>query len=188
VHSCWCILLIECGLNSNFYLNSNLFELEIEKIRNRKRKAKPKTQLNPRPRPGPLSLFPVTAQHSPLQPSSFPRGPASFFPQPARARHLPSPLPGLPRLSTSRSSPATHPYPARYTRLPTGPARQRVARIARVARHPASLHRPTHQRASATSHRPPGPARQHPLLPFLPGSAQRPPGITGEVAGIPIPP
>ena len=99
-----------------------MFELEIEKIRNRKRKAKPKTQLNPRPRPGPLSLFPVTTQHSPLQPSSFPRGPASFFPQPPRAHHLPSPLPGLPRLSTSRSSPATHPYPARYTRLPTGPA------------------------------------------------------------------
>ena len=33
-----------------------------------------------------------------------------------------------------------------------------------------------------------GPTRQRSSLPFLPGSAQRPPGITGEVAGIPIPP
>ena len=112
MHSCWCILLVECGLNSNFYLNSNLFELEIGKIRNRKRKAKPKTQ----PLPGPPP--------SPLRPSSFPRGPAPFFPQPARARHLPSPLPGLPR---ARSGPNAH-AGVHLTPHSPGPACQRSAR------------------------------------------------------------
>ena len=114
-----------------------MFELEIEKIRNRKRKAKPKTQLNPRPRPGPLSLFPVTAQHSPLQPSSFPRGPASFFPQPARACHLPSPLPGLPRLAqlTRAQSPARAGLLAQQ---PTRPHRASPSSLTARPRAPAS--------------------------------------------------
>jgi len=69
------------------------------------------------------------------------------------------------------------------------------ARLARVAQHASKraacdcathLPAPTLTRAYSLCHA--GPARQRSSLPFLPGSAQRPPGITGEAAGIPIPP
>ena len=134
MHSCWCILLIECGLNSNFYLNSNLFELGIEKIRNRKEN---QTQYEAQTRPA----FPAAQTHSSL---SLPVGPvhpsSSFFSRSVRPTLWPSsrqrtrvPRPAHPRsaCSLSLTAPQAHPpapqpaLPASAPhRLPPGPARQ----------------------------------------------------------------
>ena len=69
LHSCWCIILIECGLNSNLYLNSNFVWIRNRKEReNRDRKGAQtlelaQTQNNPahgktQPNPPSLRAFP----------------------------------------------------------------------------------------------------------------------------------
>jgi hypothetical protein len=93
LHSCWCILLIECGLNSNFYLNSNLFELEIAKIRNRKEN---QTQYEAQSSP----LGPKPSLHS-IRPSN-PLSPIPF----ARPVPTPSAHPARGPVPSSRSLPA----------------------------------------------------------------------------------
>ena len=129
MHSCWCIFLFECGLNSNLHLNSNLFELEIEK--REKIEIEKKTQ-NP---------FPARPQAT--QPSIQPRGPSN-----PHGRHGPSSLspqhgPGLPRLPRpaphSARQRATRPGPPRVA--PRSPADRPTPRVRPVV--PAALARAT---------------------------------------------
>ena len=150
MHSCWCILLIECGLNSNFYLNSNLFELGIEKIRNRKQTQNHLNPVSPtkpevahgslsffQPKPGgPISphagpvFSPHGPHHSPASPcaqrqSRF--GPRSA--QPASARPRLTPLTSRPHWSEPSPSSAQDPrrdaapllHAATRCPLPRGP-------------------------------------------------------------------
>jgi hypothetical protein len=134
VHSCWCILLFECGLNSNLHLNSNLFELEIEEKKFWKRK----TSQNPKPRPSQHSTDPLlpllSPRPSPSRPSaaqvspSLPCGPhlsllaqflSSRASSPRRSPFLRTARPAL----TSRS-PRARAQLARPVCLPAGPASQ----------------------------------------------------------------
>ena len=135
---------------------------------------------------------------------------------PTRAQPLPlfptARLPRLPPQPTPRSAPL--PRPAPHGRHPHAPAHaSALAQRTQVARAPRSFspdppaccslrasptprvspdgpvpHASAHARTLSPTRCHAGPARQRPSLPFRPGSAQRPPGITGELAGIPIPP
>ena len=86
MHSCWCILLIECGLNSNFHLNSNLFELGIEK--------EIEKETNPNPIPEAHQLNPVQPRPTPSH-FFFPEAQSHASPRPARLSSSPGPdVPG----------------------------------------------------------------------------------------------
>jgi len=152
VHSCWCILLIECGLNSNLHLNSNLFELEIEEKKFWKRK----TSQNPKPGPS----QPSTCQPLPLlYPRPNPRRPSQqCHPGSARSPACPASRgPVRPALPLAQQ-PAEHaPRPCQ-----PGPSRQhRPPPPATPARdHGRDSRRPLPGRASPRCPGPPliGPA------------------------------
>jgi hypothetical protein len=145
-------------------------------------------QVNPaRSASSSLSLSPdrpSSPPHSPLRPK-YPARPSAPHPRPALTRPAPSPSPA----------------PVSHRPAPRAAARPALSISAQTAGPPASAH--SHARllpaiwargVSARAARPvppsatPGPRVSALLSPFLPGSAQRPPGITGEAAGIPIPP
>ena len=106
MHSCWCILLNECGLNSNLHLNSNLFELGIEK--------EIEKETNPNPIPEAHQLNPVQPRPTP---SHF------FSPRPNPTR-LPGQLASPPR--PAQTSPARSRASARVTLSPTPPLTARA--------------------------------------------------------------
>jgi len=111
-------------------------------------------------------------------------------PQPKPTPPSPSPWAQFtPLLFFSRSvRPTLWPSSRQRTRVPR-PAHPRSACSLSLTAPQAHPPAPQPALPASVPHRlPPGPARQRSSLPFLPGSAQRPPGITGEVAGIPIPP
>ena len=143
LHSCWCILLFECGLNSNSNLNSNLFGLEIEK----KEKIEIEKEPNPRASPNPKQPSPWENPTQPLLPC----GPILFF-SPAQTRSPDSVGPALlcawPSSTARSSRAAKQPQlalarPKRAACLPPRTQRQRLTR-------------PTCQRARAA---PASPAR-----------------------------
>ena len=135
MHPCWCILLNECGLNSNFHLNSNLFELGIEKEIEKETNPNPipeAHQLNPvRPTTSaqlpffPLSprpAYPPRAHSRAAQPLPTPAHTRAPAPSPLAqrrppARHRPNPLPSQP----SRGALARPPSADRGPRLPGSP-------------------------------------------------------------------
>src|SRR6185312_12196668 len=106
VHSCWCILLNECGLNSNLHLNSNLFELGIEK------EIEKETNPNPIPEAHQLNPGPVC----------FPLGPTQPLPAARRLHPLsgPHPHPGSSAAQRPARQPAQRPFP-RFPALPVSP-------------------------------------------------------------------
>jgi len=178
LHSCWCILLFECGLNSNSDLNSNFVW-----IRNRKgeieRKPKTKTQ-NPTRSP-PLSLVQpktqLAAQHRPTLLSRSPLGPA----QPAKAHFGPdsrvSPLSGPLRHSPARPSPAP-------SACQPGPARQPAPRVAALSPAPPDHPGPhgssfpsAEQRNCGRGRdlRPQSPPGSRRTRPQIPGASYKPP-------------
>ena len=111
-------------------------------------------------------------------------------PQPKPTPPSPSPWAQFtPLLFFSRSvRPTLWPSSRQRTRVPR-PAHPRSACSLSLTAPQAHPPAPQPALPALVPHRlPPGPARQRSSLPFLPGSAQRPPGITGEVAVIPIPP
>jgi hypothetical protein len=93
LHSCWFILLFECGLNSNSNLNSNLFELEIRKGNKTQNQTQDPAQTS---FPNPAQVYPAPA-HSSL---SFPRSPTRDGPLHPLLRTA---------LSRTRLTPAQHP-------------------------------------------------------------------------------
>ena len=151
MHSCWCILLFECGLNSNLHLNSNLFELEIEEKKFWKRK----TSQNPKPGPSQPSTGPLP----PLSPAAhiFPSWPVSFLPAPAaHAAALSSARPGLP-------SPPGPVFPTRSSpdRLPARPTPAAQLTPPRAGLRSSAPSSPGPQ-ASRDTHTPPRSARSQP--------------------------
>jgi hypothetical protein len=166
LHSCWCILLFDCGLNSNSYLNSNLFELDLERrgIEIRKKNPKqPNPSFSPRPisfpaaqsGPAPSPSFPSLARPKRLSPSPLTSGPASPHPGPyARpgllprrtrsgpvqpaipARPAPQPASTLPCLTPL--TPRTHCQPAQARPQSARPARPTLLSLTRWPHPPGS--------------------------------------------------
>ena len=142
MHSCWCILLFECGLNSNSYLKSNFVGIRNGREKEIEEERKPKPQPNPTAQAHSSLSLPA----GPLRPSSR-RGPnftsawPAFHSGPARspaAQHArPSPAPALARPSTLAVAvprrPATKPAP-RPCQL--GPACRRPSPADRAPRSP----------------------------------------------------
>ena len=182
MHSCWCILLIECGLNSNFYLNSNLFELGIEKIRNRKEN---QTQYEAQTRPA----FPADQTHSSLSLPVGPVHPSSFFFPLGPTHTLAQLAPAHPR-PTARSPPlALQPLPHRAS----GPPASAAARAPRLSpAPPATWARTSASLRSPPAHRPSplAAARAHLSVPS-PSFISRPrrvrPGIAAVIPGDHLP-
>ena len=151
LHSCWCILLFECGLNSKLYLNSNFVGIRNRREKEIEEERKPKPQPNPTAQAHSSLSLPA----GPLRPSSR-RGPnftsawPAFHSGPARspaAQHArPSPAPALARPSTLAAAvprrPATKPAP-------------RPCQLGPACRRPSPA-----DRAPRRSHCQPGPTRQ----------------------------
>ena len=107
------MLLIECGLNSNLHLNSNLFELGIEKeIEKEKPKGNPKPSSTQDPGPNqtqartPLpSPFPCAGPAPSPRPSTRARASAAHLLTPRRPAYPASPLSPLAPLHRARRPP-----------------------------------------------------------------------------------
>ena len=129
----------------------------------------------PTPRRGPFSSLACSAPRPSVSPLT-PAGPAN---QPPACSHA-SAGPSRPH-SLSPLRDADRPGPP-------ASAAHSARRTPRVSPDGPVPHASAHTRTLSPTRCHAGPARQRPSLPFRPGSAQRPPGITGEAAGIPIPP
>ena len=171
LHSCWCILLFECGLNSNLNLNSNFVW-----IRNRKGEIerKPKTK-NSKPNPQPTSL-PRPAQNPAS--SSAPAHsslPLTTRPSPTRNGPLPPPFSPWPaQLIPTRRSPTL--APARLGAPTSDPAR--------CTGLPQTPHWPA--RTSSPPHPLPGRPHWQVLLPRTALAAQRPRPSPANHGGVTI--
>ena len=103
LHSCWCILLFECGLNSKLYLNSNFVGIRNRREKEIEEERKPKPQPNPTAQAHSSLSLPA----GPLRPSSR-RGPNSTSAWPA-SRSGPAQQP---------AQPTRAPFPLRSARSP----------------------------------------------------------------------
>jgi hypothetical protein len=144
LHSCWCILLFECGLNSNLNLNSNFVWIRKE-IEIRKENPNPQTQ-------------PSKPQPKPTSPSPFPHGP-HVGPVPRRAAQRPahlSPSRLAPPASASPHSSRAAPHAPRPPDLPVPPASGTPLALApsRCAGTPPVGAASAQQARTSASHRP----------------------------------
>ena len=183
-------------MNSNL-LNSNFvcFGIEIEKVKENPNPPQPSPTLSSRPKPAPTPQDrPSSAQGqfpAPTRPAPHPRSRSSSAERPRHA--APSDQPGplaSPFPSAAQRSRPHSLSPLRDADRPGPPASaaHSARRTPRVSPDGPVPHASAHARTLSPTRCHAGPARQRPSLPFRPGSAQRPPGITGELAGVPIPP
>ena len=152
LHSCWCILLFECGLNSKLCLNSNFVgirngrEKEIEEERKPKPQPNPTAQAHSSPA-RPQAAQPVLSLHGP--PSLSPARPSPFQPaQHARSR--------VTVRSSARPAPPLTSLAHRSARLPFPfflPAPNLLCSLARPRSSPRPRSGPPSPRLQPRNHR-----------------------------------
>jgi len=119
LHSCWCIFLFECGLNSNSYLNSNFVRNRKEKEIEKEPKIPAQTLSPSRPSAAQVSLLPLPsraaqpARHlpSPRDAPARPKHPAHSSPPRARAHGPLAAPPARPPLTPHSPGPPASVHP-----------------------------------------------------------------------------